>query len=53
MKKNELDIVFLLDKSGSMSGSEKDTIGGYNNNKYLDLFGRLKGDKYGYFKEIG
>ena len=30
MKKNELDIVFLLDKSGSMSGSEKDTIGGYN-----------------------
>ena len=30
MKKNELDIVFILDKSGSMSGSEKDTIGGYN-----------------------
>ena len=30
MKKNELDIVFILDKSGSMAGSEKDTIGGYN-----------------------
>ncbi len=26
----ELDIVFLLDRSGSMSGSESDTIGGYN-----------------------
>lgn len=30
MKKNKMDIVFLLDKSGSMSGSESDTIGGYN-----------------------
>ena len=31
MKKiKNLDIVFLLDKSGSMSGSESDTIGGYN-----------------------
>ena len=29
-KTKELDIVFVLDKSGSMSGSEKDTIGGYN-----------------------
>lgn len=27
---NEMDIVFLLDRSGSMSGIEKDTIGGYN-----------------------
>lgn len=27
---NSMDIVFLLDKSGSMSGCEKDTIGGYN-----------------------
>ena len=24
------DIVFLLDRSGSMSGAESDTIGGYN-----------------------
>ncbi len=32
MKKNmkEMDIVFLLDRSGSMSGMEEDTIGGYN-----------------------
>ena len=37
MKKNtqnkkikEMDVVFLLDRSGSMHGSELDTIGGYN-----------------------
>lgn len=24
------DMVFILDKSGSMSGLEKDTIGGFN-----------------------
>ena len=31
MKKNEtMDVVFLLDRSGSMSGMESDTIGGYN-----------------------
>ncbi len=31
MKKNkEIDIVFLLDRSGSMSTCVKDTIGGYN-----------------------
>jgi Mg-chelatase subunit ChlD len=31
MPKNEnLDIVFLIDRSGSMSGSEEDTIGGFN-----------------------
>ena len=29
-KANEMDIVFLLDRSGSMSGLEEDTIGGYN-----------------------
>ena len=27
---NEMDIIFLLDRSGSMYGSEKDTIGGFN-----------------------
>jgi len=33
MKKNnkKMDIVFLLDKSGSMAGCEKDTINSYNN----------------------
>ncbi len=29
-KKEEMDIVFLLDRSGSMGGTEEDTIGGYN-----------------------
>lgn len=27
---NEMDVVFLLDRSGSMGGIENDTIGGYN-----------------------
>ena len=26
----EIDIIFLMDRSGSMYGSEKDTIGGFN-----------------------
>ena len=30
MKEKEMDIVFLLDRSGSMQGIEGDTIGGYN-----------------------
>lgn len=30
MKKNLTELVFILDKSGSMSGLERDTIGGYN-----------------------
>ena len=30
MKKNFTEIIFILDRSGSMSGLEKDTIGGYN-----------------------
>ena len=30
MKKNALELVFILDRSGSMSGLEKDTIGGFN-----------------------
>ena len=29
-KKNLTEIVFIIDRSGSMSGLEKDTIGGYN-----------------------
>lgn len=31
MNDNLTEIVFLLDRSGSMSGMEQDTIGGYNN----------------------
>ena len=30
MKKNLTEIVFILDKSGSMAGLEADTIGGFN-----------------------
>ena len=30
MKKGLTEIVFVLDRSGSMSGLEKDTIGGFN-----------------------
>ena len=30
MKKNLTELVFILDKSGSMSGLEADTIGGFN-----------------------
>jgi len=30
MKMDLAEIVFILDRSGSMSGLEKDTIGGYN-----------------------
>ena len=30
MKKNALELVFILDRSGSMSGLEKDTVGGFN-----------------------
>ena len=30
MRKNVTEIVFILDRSGSMSGLEADTIGGYN-----------------------
>jgi len=30
MKKDLIELVFILDKSGSMSGLESDTIGGYN-----------------------
>lgn len=33
-KNKDLDVVFLLDRSGSMQGSELDTIGGYNS--YLE-----------------
>ena len=30
MSKKVTDVVFILDRSGSMQGTEKDTIGGYN-----------------------
>ena len=30
MRKGLTEVVFILDRSGSMSGLEKDTIGGFN-----------------------
>ena len=30
MKKNLTELVFILDRSGSMAGLEADTIGGFN-----------------------
>lgn len=43
-KKNEMDVVFILDKSGSMGGYETDTIGGYNS--YLDKVKKNKNKVY-------
>ena len=43
-KKNEMDVVFILDKSGSMGGYENDTIGGYNS--YLDKVKKKKSKVY-------
>ena len=35
-KKEIMDVVFILDRSGSMAGTEQDTIGGYNS--YIKKF---------------
>ena len=42
-KKEKVEIVFLLDRSGSMGGLESDTIGGYNSfiNSKKDLDAKL------------
>ena len=44
MKKNLTELVFILDKSGSMSGLENDTIGGYNSvlEKQKDVEGECR-----------
>ena len=34
MKKNLTEMVFILDKSGSMAGLEADTIGGFNSMRW-------------------
>ena len=42
MRNDLIEVVFILDKSGSMNGLEKDTIGGYN--KLLEEQKLLPGD---------
>ncbi|GGB67264.1 vWA domain-containing protein [Fictibacillus barbaricus] len=42
MNKNLTEIVFLLDRSGSMSGLEKDTIGGFN--AFIERQCKLEGE---------
>ena len=44
MKKNLTEIVFILDKSGSMGGLESDTIGGFNS--MLEKQKKESGDAY-------
>jgi len=44
MKKGLTEIVFILDKSGSMSGLEADTIGGYNS--FLEKQKKEEGEAY-------
>lgn len=44
MKKGLTEVVFILDRSGSMAGLEKDTIGGYN--AMLEKQKREEGDAY-------
>ena len=44
MRKNLTEVVFILDRSGSMSGLEKDTIGGFNS--MIEKQKREAGDFY-------
>lgn len=43
LNNNRTEIIFLLDRSGSMSGLEKDTIGGFNSfiEKQCELYGEV------------
>ena len=42
MRKDLTEIIFILDRSGSMSGLERDTIGGFNS--MIQQQKRTKGD---------
>ena len=42
MKSNRTEIIFLLDRSGSMSGLESDTIGGFN--AFIEKQCKLEGE---------
>ncbi|WP_099156943.1 vWA domain-containing protein [Virgibacillus ndiopensis] len=42
MNKNLTEIIFLLDRSGSMSGLESDTIGGFNT--FIEMQNQIEGE---------
>lgn len=44
MKKNLTELVFILDRSGSMAGLEDDTVGGFNS--MVEKQRKLKGDAF-------
>lgn len=44
MKKNLTELVFILDRSGSMAGLEDDTVGGFNS--MIEKQRKLKGDAF-------
>ena len=44
MKKNLTELVFILDRSGSMAGLESDTIGGFN--AMIEKQKKAEGDAY-------
>ena len=44
MKTNLIEIIFILDRSGSMSGLESDTIGGYNS--FLETQRKVDGEAH-------
>ena len=44
MKKNLTELVFILDRSGSMAGLEDDTVGGFNS--MVEKQRKLEGDAF-------
>ena len=45
MRKNLTEIVFIIDRSGSMSGLEQDTIGGFNSMILFDNVSEVLHDR--------
>ena len=49
MENNYLKIIFVIDESGSMAGSERDVIGGFNNfveKQKRDVYKRQGDDRH-------
>ena len=47
---NLTEMVFILDRSGSMAGLEKDTIGGFNS--LLEKQKKEKGESFGHYHAL-